>query len=210
MLQRDPYATPTQLRMPSGMLVDLLEIDHEPLLLSDIAASIAAQVRFLGHAPLKPTVAEHSLAVEYITRRLIPAMGGPAWIVHVTPSDVREARRAALMHDAREAFISDMPTPAKRALRALSPSAASTFDELDQIVGDAIAKRFDCAPGEWSGLVHEADNLAYRYESHYEGWGGDDPAPEWVTLDPYIKRCYQHSDGGEAMFLRMAGKLGIS
>lgn len=208
MVAVEPYVTPTQIRMPSGVLVDLLEIDREPILLSDIATSIAAQTRFLGHAPLKPTVAEHSLAVEYIARRLMPDIYGYDWTTPTPVGGQLELARAALMHDAAEAFVSDMPTPAKRALRALSPRAASTFDELSDAIQAAIDARFNSAPGEWDGLIHTADNLAYQYESSWAGWGGEAP-PEWVRCDPYIKRCYRHSDGGEAMFLRRAAKLGI-
>ena len=206
----EPFTTPTQMRMPSGVLVDLLDMQGSTLSLEDIAESLAGQTRFLAHAPLKPTVAEHSLAVERIAFRLLPDIYGYDWTSPQPERDAREMRRAALMHDATEAFISDMPTPAKRALRALSPNAASTFDELEEIVKAGIEEKFNCAPGDWKGLIKIADDHAYIYESTWGGWGNAElELPRWVRQDPYIKRCYRHSDGGREMFLRRAHKLGL-
>lgn len=208
-IETDPTVTSdTMMRMPSGALVDLLALEASDFRLEDIAESLSQQTRFLGHAPLHPTVAEHSIAVEYIFRALVPDQYGRNWLMHVDPASLRDGRRAALMHDASESFISDMPTPAKRALRAMSPTAASVFDDLDIMVTGAINDRFDTHPGEWAGLIHQADQIAYEYESAYKGWGSTKP-PEWVLRDPYIRRCYQQHDGGLAMFFRLAAKLGI-
>lgn len=209
LIETDPTVrTDTTLRLPSGVLVDLLDMESAKLTLMDIAVSLSRQVRFLGHAPLQPTVAEHSVAVEYITERLLPdyfgnkRMGPPQ-------QGGNEVRRAALFHDATETFISDMPTPAKRALRALSPSAASTFDELEKIVGEPLHAHFGTAAHpEWAGLIHQADQIAYEYESAWMGWGATVP-PRWVKQDPYIQRAYRTRDGGLEAFLRRARQLGI-
>lgn len=209
LIETDPTVTSdTMMRMPSGALVDLLALEASDIRLDDIARSLSQQTRFLGHTPLQPTVAEHSIAVEYISRVLLPDQYGRNWMLHVDMDSQTEMRRAALMHDASEMLISDMPTPAKRALRALSPKAASVFDELDAMVTSAINDRFNSHPGEWAGLIHQADQIAYEYESAYKGWGNAVP-PERILRDPYVKRCYQQADGGYEMFLRLAGKLGI-
>lgn len=205
----DPYVTGTEVRQASGVLIDLLDIDPKLMKLTDIATSLSHQERFTGHAPLRPTVAEHSVCVEYLTGLLLwdEYAYGP-FDAALTNSDIIEARRAALMHDATESYVSDLSSPAKRALRALSPAAASTFDELEGIVAGYVYETFDCAPGEWKGVVHQADQLAYEYESSWCGWGHAAPVP-WVSLDPYVKRCYGTSDGGYDAFMRRASKLYI-
>jgi 5'-deoxynucleotidase YfbR-like HD superfamily hydrolase len=210
--------SPTAIRVASGRLVDLLYTRLEDVLLSDIAAGLAHQERFTGHCPLHPTVAQHSLAVEHIAVEL--------WCRSEPAKDpdrgsLAAMRRAALLHDAAEAYVSDVSSPAKRALRAITVdwySGESNFDSLEGDVQAAIDARFDCAPGNWAGLVKEADDLAYLYESKYADWGEPDrELPDWLKRDLYVARCYgEHPqsgeflvDGGEAAFLRRAAALGM-
>lgn len=199
----ESFVTPTEIRLASGYLIDLLEPDISRIQLTDIATSLSRQERFTGHSRLRSSVAEHSVAVEYIAGLLIPdeMSGDPA-------RNLNKLARAALMHDATEAYVSDLSSPAKRALRALSPSAASAFDELEAIVASYVYERFDCAPGEWAGIVHQADMLAYEYEAAWGGWGDTNP-PLWLHKDPYMRRCYRTADGGMDAFLLRAHQLRV-
>ena len=211
--------SPTAIRVASGRLVDLLDMRPEDVLLSDIAAGLAHQERFTGHCPLHPTVAQHSLAVEHIARDLTYRRDLLRSKYHST-EEHKAIGRAALMHDAAEAYVSDVSSPAKRALRRIDDSLpSSTFDDLEeQIQVEAIEERFDCAPGDWAELIKEADDLAYLYESKYADWGEPDrELPDWLKRDLYVARCYgEHPqsgeflvDGGEAAFLRRAAALGM-
>jgi hypothetical protein len=126
--------------------------------------------------------------------------------------------KAALLHDAAEAYVSDVSSPAKRAMRDLDCGHDSPFDSLEWDVQAAIEDRFGCAPGAWAELIKEADDLAYLYESKYADWGEPDrELPDWLKRDLYVARCYgEHPqsgeflvDGGEAAFLRRAAALGM-
>lgn len=192
----------TCIRIASGRLVDLAALRPEDILLSDIAASLAHQERFTGHCPLHPTVAQHSLAVERIAAELFDGEAVP-----------RSLRRAALMHDAAEAYVSDVSAPAKRRLRQYEDARIlSGFDLMEADAALAVACRFDCSPAGWESLIHEADLLAYAYEMSWAGWGEPEggPPPEWVA--PLVKDCYfgsGYESGGGAGFLRRANALGM-
>lgn len=206
----------TAIRTASGRLVDLAAFRPEDALLADIATSLAHQDRYTGHCPLHPTVAQHSLAVEHIALCLMPDELGD-----IDPQTAMwQLSRAALMHDAEEAYTSDLSAPMKRALRLASIPPVSDFDLVAADIDLAIARRFDCSPAGWEGLIHQADVLAWQYESSYGGWSPSAARalPSWLWFDLYVQRCYSpHSwgsaasgDGGEAAFLRRAAALGLS
>lgn len=189
--------SPTCIRVASGALVDLAALRPEDILLSDIAASLAHQERFTGHCPLRPTVAQHSLAVERIAAELFD---GDAPLA---------LRRASLMHDAAEAYVSDVSAPAKRAMRQKSGLDRSAFDWIEFDCALAVARRFDCTPAGWESIIHEADMLAYAYEMSWDGWGEPEGGPPPVWVAPLVRICYLPSDGGEAEFLYRALALGM-
>lgn len=219
-----PAHPDTAVRVNSGLLIDLVNPQVDDILMADIAVSLAAQERFTGHCPLKPTIAQHSLAVEHIVGELWARMGGGA----LSAQERTAALREALMHDAAEAYVSDLSSPAKQALRAVLRGAAarnssrtratdSAFDKLEDGIMAAVRVRFGIT-NNWGDLVHEADVLAYEYESGYMGWNPYASAPDWLKRDLYVKRCYdtdgagvgfEMPDGGEAAFLRRAAALGM-
>ncbi len=111
-------------RMLSGRRLDLLDPTPMDVEIADIAHGLAFVARWngqtLGDWPY--SVAEHSLLVERIFRRLDPA-AGPKW------------QLAALLHDAPEYVIGDMISPVKAAVGA-------GYGELDQRLTAAIHIRF--------------------------------------------------------------------
>lgn len=199
----------TSIRVASGLLVDLADIRPADILMSDIATSLAHQERFTGHCPLRPTVAQHSLAVEHIASYLMPDELSPL----IEPCQAaNQLSRAAFMHDAAEAYVSDLSAPAKRRLRQLDESGyASGFDAMEAAAALAVNTRFGCSTEGWSSLVHEADVLAYYYEAAYGNWSPYAAAkvPAWLWHDLYVRRCYGTADGGLAAFLRRARALGM-
>lgn len=223
-----PTHPDTAVRVNSGRLIDLVNPQVDDILMADIAVSLAAQERFTGHCPLKPTIAQHSLAVEHIVGELWAREDGAADIAWAAPGALL---REALMHDAAEAYVSDLSSPAKQALRAVLRGAAarnstrtratdSAFDKLEDGIMLAVRERFGIS-NAWGDLVHEADVLAYEYESGYAGWNPYASAPDWLKRDRYIAACYglrfvgtsivvrDNDDGGEAAFLRRAAALGM-
>ncbi len=206
----------------SGVMIDVTAPRPDQIVLSDIAHSLAQQVRFTGHAPLRPTVAQHSLAVEWIAGELF-ARQAP-----VDPLDrcdsvfeaERDCRREALMHDAPEFLVSDLNGAVKKDIRPRpweSLRTESRFDVLEGCADAAIRARFGLTR-DWGAIVHEADCLACAYEMAWGGWCADAHPPRWVRDSIAVRAAYgwvggvnygDMDDGGESAFLARAEWLGI-
>lgn len=93
-----PPAPGPYLQTVSGRFVNPFEPDPEQLDAGDIACALANVCRFGGHCRPFYSVAQHSVIVS----ELVEARGG----------DVEDVF-AALMHDATEAYLGDMPHPIK-------------------------------------------------------------------------------------------------
>ena len=85
-----------------GHWLDLTAPAPGAITAADVSHALSLINRWCGHTARPYSVAEHSLLVAEIVER---ELGGD---VH--------AQLAALLHDAHEAFIGDISTPAKRAL----------------------------------------------------------------------------------------------
>jgi hypothetical protein len=94
----------TKSRLASGGLLDLLN-PNPRLFTSRLVADALAKInRFCGHTDLPYSVAQHS--------------------VHVAAMVPERLRRHALLHDAHEAVLGDIPAPVKAALSQLGGGAA--------------------------------------------------------------------------------------
>jgi len=102
--------------------VNPFEPDPAQLDASDIARALANQCRFGGHSRVFYSVAQHSVIVS----RVVEARGG----------DIEDVF-AALMHDASEAYLGDMPHPIKHR----SPLGAA-FREAEAGLEATIRERF--------------------------------------------------------------------
>ena len=117
-----PPAPGPYLQTVSGRWVNPFDPDPEQLDPGDIARALANQCRFGGHSRAFYSVAQHSVIVS----RLVEERGGDAEDVF-----------AALMHDASEAYLGDMPHP----LKHRSPLGAA-FKEAERHLEAAIRARF--------------------------------------------------------------------
>jgi uncharacterized protein len=117
-----PPAPGPYLQTVSGRWVNPFDPDPGQLDAADIARALANQCRFGGHARVFYSVAQHSVIVS----ELVEARGG----------DVEDAF-AALMHDATEAYLGDMPHPIKHR----SPLGAA-FKEAEDHLEQVIRKHF--------------------------------------------------------------------
>ena len=122
-----PPAPGPYLQTVSGRWVNPFDPDPEQLDAGDIARALANQCRFGGHCRPFYSVAQHSVIVS----RLVEEGGGDAEDVF-----------AALMHDAAEAYLGDMPHP----LKHRSPLGAA-FKEAEDHLEHAIRERFGIKPG---------------------------------------------------------------
>jgi len=136
--------------MLSGRRLDLLHPSPLDIEIEDIAHGIARVARWNGQTTGDHpySVAEHSLLVELILRRLKPT-AGPA------------ERLAALLHDAPEYVIGDMISPFKAAI-------GLDYKDFEQRLAAAVHIRFglppDLAPG-LAKLIKRADRLSAWFEA---------------------------------------------
>ncbi|MBF0584602.1 MAG: phosphohydrolase [Magnetococcales bacterium] len=142
--------------------------------LLDIAHALSMLCRFNGHCQRFYSVAEHS--------------------VHVSQVVAPEHARWGLLHDAAEAYLSDLPQPIKRELRAFS-----VFEEQLQRV---IAQRF-ALPVEMPPAVKQADMVLLATEKaalmtrEPVPW---DPLPP--ALDPAMIRSWSPEQAKQAFLER--------
>ena len=117
-----PPAPGPYIQTVSGRWVNPFDPDPEQLDAGDIARALANLSRFGGHTRAFYSVAQHSVIVS----QLVEERGGDA-----------EDAFAALMHDATEAYLGDMPHPIKHR----SPLGAA-FKDAEQHLEAAIRERF--------------------------------------------------------------------
>ena len=98
------------------------EPDPEQIDPGDIARALANQCRFGGHSRVFYSVAQHCVIVS----RVVEERGGDA-----------EDAFAALMHDAGEAYLGDMPHPLKH-----RSALGAAFRDAEARLEEAIRERF--------------------------------------------------------------------
>ena len=120
----------------SGKKFYFLNPDPDDIDINDIAHSLGMQCRYTGHAKTFYSIAEHSLLV----------------------ADLAEPENAfwGLMHDASEAYLTDVASPIKQYL--------SNYKEMEKVIMDAIATKYGL-PTEMPEDVHMADRLALMVET---------------------------------------------
>lgn len=122
--QPGPY-----LQTVSGRWVNPFDPDPVQLDPGDIARALANQCRFGGHSRVFYSVAQHSVHVAELVER----HGG----------DVEDVF-AALMHDATEAYLGDMPHPLKHRSR-LGAEFKQAEHHLEQVIRDRFRIKADVA-----------------------------------------------------------------
>lgn len=141
----------------SGKLVNVIDPDPETIDIHDIAHALANQCRFGGHTKIFYSVAQHSLLV---------AAKAPA-----------KYKLEALMHDAAEAYLIDLPRPVKRLL--------PDYDKMENNLMMIIALKFGF---KWPmpKVVREADDKMMLLEIASlldDGW----PSPIQKMNAPDLK-----------------------
>jgi 5'-deoxynucleotidase YfbR-like HD superfamily hydrolase len=145
----DPLARAWQ-RMLSGRRLDLLDPSALDIEIEDIAHGLARVARWNGQTRGAHifSVAQHSLLVEAIARRLAPNID-------------RRLRLAVLLHDAPEYVIGDMISPFKSVI-------GDAYKAVEARLLMAIHRRFGLPaelPDEVRRLTKAADRAAAYFEA---------------------------------------------
>lgn len=156
----------------SGEHLFLQSPDPWKITLEDIAHALSNLCRFTGHTSTFYSVAQHSVMVAHMVQDAGCNLA---------------TQRAALMHDAAEAFLGDVSSP----LKSLLPE----YKELEDIWWRAVAHRFALLP-ELPRTVKLFDARAVVAEAYAflgegptgPGWPDVDVDPSAPALTPWAPR----------------------
>lgn len=116
----------------SGNKIDLIDPQLDQITINDIASSLSKICRFNGQIKHFYSVAEHSIYVA----SLVP----------------ERLKLQALLHDAAEAYICDIPTPLKVLL-------GNCYTDIEQGLEHAIGAKFGVELVSLDRLVKQADRI---------------------------------------------------
>ena len=137
-------------RMLSGRRLDLLDPSPLDIEIEDIAHGLARVPRWNGQTigPHAFSVAEHSVIVESLCRRLSPTFSAQDGLI-------------ALLHDAPEYVIGDMISPFKTVL-------GDSYKSIEKRLETAIHLRFGLpalCPNSLKKLIKKADQICAWFEA---------------------------------------------
>ena len=160
----------------SGIEFDLADPKPEQVRITDIAHALAHKPRFGGHTSLARPGASREMAFYSVAQHC-------CW-VH---DQLRGKERAyGLLHDAAEAYLCDLPAPAK----LLCPDFVQVEYHILRAVYRAFALEPDCANIKPAGVAY-FDDLAWRAERRElmppaDWWPAEADTPEiHVPWEPH-------------------------
>jgi uncharacterized protein len=180
-----PPAPGPYLQTVSGRWVNPIDPDPQQFDIEDIARALGNLCRFGGHCRVFYSVAQHSVIVS----ELVEQRGG----------DVEDVF-AALMHDASEAYLGDMPHPLKH-----RSALGAVFKEAEDHLEAALREHFAIKPGV--AEIKRADRAllaAERRAFSAERWAW----PELEGVEPLdIELEALSPDESERTFMRRFAEL---
>lgn len=138
---------PNKIRTFTGKYINPLDPDPELICIEDIAHALSHIPRFSGHTKYFHSVAEHSL---FVWR----------WCSGLS----KDEQLAALLHDASEAYLLDIPAPVKAQISGYKEAE----NRMMQIVADKFGFKYPL-----SKEIKEADMIALRWEWEHDVLGSE-------------------------------------
>lgn len=156
----------------------------------DIAHALSQICRFNGHTRYPYSVAQHSVLVSRAVRDAL---------VLETDEERRAASLAALLHDAHEAYVMDVPTPIKRLLPGYAAIEAGMLsavarrfgldpsDEVRYLIARADRKMLatevrDLMPTGSAGQYHERSRMVEPFPWHIDPWEPREAEKAFLSL----------------------------
>jgi uncharacterized protein len=159
----------------TGKLIDPINPAAEQIDIEDIAWALSRIARFCGHTitVVPYSVAQHSVfvakkveellngGVDTLNEVQITDQAWDSWMID--PDDRYRLVLKALLHDAAEIYIGDLPSPIKR-IPELRPIIKQIEDKLFVTVLNAF--NLSEVDSEEEKLIKYADKLAQKIEAH--------------------------------------------
>jgi hypothetical protein len=135
------------IRTYSGIYINPFYPEAEQIRIADIAHSLANQCRFGGHTQRFYSVAEHCIWCANNVSRLVKK-GGNTFIDH-------QLVIAALLHDASEGYLVDLPSPIKCQITKYKLAEWNMMTVISKVFGF-----------EWPTYeeIHQVDKQALQWE----------------------------------------------
>jgi hypothetical protein len=145
-IKHNPITTDEPMfRVKSGTYINVLKPDPNDFHINDIANGLSKTYRFNNHAQVDYTVAEHSM-----------------WVAKKVWEETQDKQLTltALMHDAAEAYLCDIPHPIKQLL--------PDYKKIELSFEEAISKKFNLnfpfpsiiKKYDWDAVVWEWEHVA--------------------------------------------------
>lgn len=190
----------TWLQTYSGKAYVIADPDPDQICLEDIARALSNQCRFAGHSRYFYSVAEHSVHVCNRVREILEI--GSA----INHSDLGDEDRlivaAALLHDASEAYLLDIPRPLK------IEDGMSFYRGMHAKTMTLILEKYGL-PTEKLDIIKQADNELLSTEKKQIMA----PAPrDWGPMAnplPLTLNCW-NPERAHLIFLEQAKALGLT
>lgn len=169
----------TWIQTRSGRAFDLLDPKPEQVDIGDIAFALATLPRFTGHVR-GYSVAEHSVFVSVRVNQLTHS-------TNLSSEEKAKLALGALLHDAHEAYIGDLSSPLKQALRSRYPDPIAA---IERPIIEAIAQHVGLDSKYMvDDVVKRADleMLAVEHQKFFKGlqarpWHFPHEAPQGFAL----------------------------
>ncbi|MCI0588928.1 MAG: phosphohydrolase [Planctomycetes bacterium] len=153
---------PSLFETHTGVLLDPLDLHPGDIDVRDVAHGLSNVCRFAGQCPRFYSVAEHCVRM---SRRTSPGL-----------------ELEALMHDAAEAYLSDLPRPVKTGIPG--------YRRAEKRLTRAIRDRFGLRGRSYPAAVRDVDDAMCLAEAKSFGmWGGGNPfgrdLPDFGRVRPW-------------------------
>lgn len=171
------YLNPAELKLEpiirtySGQMVNILNPDPDTIRIEDIAHALSLMPRFGGHTNVFYSVAQHS-----------------RWCARYCDKTFKKYAFEALMHDASEAYMMDIPSPIKQLL--------PEYKVIENRLMEVIAKKYgfnwpmpkEVETADKAALYDEMERL---WQKEYPKNSADQPMFPQVAEQYFLKAFYE-------------------